>query len=241
MTRLVTRSRPTALIAGVLLVACASGIALARKPAPPPADAAAARAKAASEIERFFDQAHEALRSARREEAVTPAQKAVAVAEQLRPSDELRIRTLSQAGALFWSVNRKDLAKPALMAAVRQIEAAPGPMPPDIPRTVFHMLGVIHRDEQRHEDAIPWFLRAVQVSADLPETTKQDAQGKYFTLASDLRSLAWAQCRANQPQAAEETDERRVAACARLPRQSKVSACRDGKRTCMNRWMSQSH
>jgi tetratricopeptide (TPR) repeat protein len=235
--RIAACSRP---IAAVLLVACASGITLARKPVAP-AEAAAAREKAAPEIERLFDQAHTALRSGRREDAVAPAQKAVAIAEQLPASDELRIRTLSQAGALFWSVNRKDLAKPTLKAAVRQIEAAPRPAPPEISRMVFHMLGVIHRDEQRHEDAIPWFLRAVQVSTSLPEATREDAEGKHFALAFELRTLAWAQCRANQSEAANETDERRVAACTRLPRQNEVNACRDGKRTCVNRWLSQSH
>lgn len=236
MKRIVACSRP---IAAALLIACASGITLARKPVAPAESIA--REKAAPEIQRLFDQAHTALRSGRRENAVAPAQKAVAIAEQLPASDELRIRTLGQAGALFWSVNRKDLAKPTLKAAVRQIEAASHPAPPEISRMVFHMLGVIHRDEQRHEDAIPWFLRAVQVSTSLPEATPADAEGKYFALAFELRTLAWAQCRANQPEAANETDERRVTACTRLPRPNEANACRDGKRTCVSRWLSQSH
>lgn len=240
MNRLVAFSRPIALISAALVAICASGMTLARKPEPS-VQAATAGEKAAPEIQRLFDQAHVALRSGRREDAVAPAQQAAAISEQLPAGHGLRIRTLSEAGALFWSVNRKDLAKPALMAAARQIDGAPRAAPPEVSRMTFHMLGVIHRDEQRHEEAVPWFQRAVQVLADLPENTTQAAQDKYFALVFELRTLAWAQCRANHAQAAEQTDERRIAGCSRLTRQSDANACRDGKRTCVNRWMSQSH
>jgi tetratricopeptide (TPR) repeat protein len=208
---------------------------------PAPSSARAARKDTSLKIQELFEQAHQALRTNRRGDAVAPMQQAIALAERFPPGDQKRIEALSQAGTLLWSVNRKELAEASLLAAVKQMEFSPKAASPETSRATFHMLGVIYRDERRHVDAIPWFQRAVDVSATLPDAHPEETEAKFFALASELRALAWAQCRADDPQAADATDQRRIEACTRLRRPGSVNECRDGKRTCVGRWMSQSH
>lgn len=229
---------------GGLLLSAATPIALAQPGAPRssvPAGGGPGKKDAYLEIQRLFDQAHQASRTGRRGDAVAPVEQAIALSERLPAGHHKRVETLSQAGALLWSVNQKELAEASLLAAVQQIELSSQGVPPEISRTTFNMLGVIYRDQRRHADAIPWFQRAVDGSAALPETNPEETENKYFALAYGLRSLAWAQCRADNAQAANATDLRRVEACARLRRPASVNECRDGKRTCVGRWMSQSH
>lgn len=202
-------------------------------------DAEAGKATYA-EIRQLFEQAHQALRAGRRADAVAPVQHAIALSERFPAGSHKRIETLSQAATLLWSVNHKDLAEASLLAAVRQIDAAAKPAPQEIVRVTYHMLGVIYRDDRRHAEAVPWFQRSVNVAASLPETTADEAETKYFALASELRYLAWAQCRADDSAAANASDRRRIESCSRQRRPTANNACRDGLRTCVNRWMSQS-
>lgn len=231
-----------ALLLGVLPLFAMTLDALAQ-PGPPRSAALSGAGKkdAYLEIRRLFEQAHQASRTGRRGDAVVPVEQAIALSERLPAGHHKRVETLSQAGALLWSVNQTQLAEASLLAAVQQMDVSPQAIPPEIARTTFHMLGLIYRDQQRHTDAIPWFQRAVNGSAALPETSPGETENKYFALAYGLRYLAWAQCRADDAQAADATDQRRVEACARLRRSASVNECRDGRRTCVTRWMSQSH
>lgn len=232
----------SALLLGGLLLSATTPDSLAQ-PSPPrsAAQAGAGKQDPYLEIQRLFEQAHQASRTGRRDDAVAPVEQAIALSERLPAGHHKRVETLSQAAALLWSVNQQELAEASLLAAVRQIDVSSHAIPPEISRTTFHMLGVIYRDQRRHTDAIPWFQRAVDGSAALPETNPGETESKYFALAYGLRYLAWAQCRADDAQAANATDQRRVEACSRLRRPALVNECRDSKRTCVNRWMSQSH
>jgi tetratricopeptide (TPR) repeat protein len=192
------------------------------------------------EISRLFEQARLLLRSQRAKEAIPPVQQAAALAEQLPQGSRMRIETLSQAGSLLWSAEsyRGSLAEPVLLAAVKQIDAAPNAASQETVSMTYRMLGAVYRDQQRFTEAVPWFQRAVRIDEARPESTSQSAGQKYFSLSSNLRALSEAQCRAGDAPGAETADQKRLEACGRSPNAGSVGSCRDGKRACKGGWMA---
>jgi tetratricopeptide (TPR) repeat protein len=191
------------------------------------------------EIPRLFEQARQLLRSQRGKEAIPPVQQAVTLAERLPQGSRIRIETLSQAGSLLWSAEnyKGSLAEPVLLAAVKQIDAAPNAASQETVSMTYRMLGVVYRDQQRFKESIPWFQRAVRIDEARPESTPQLAGQKYFTMSSNLRALSEAQCRAGDAPGAEAADQKRLEACGRSPNPWSVGSCRDGKRPCKDGWM----
>ena len=209
---------------------------------PPPAapgGSDSASSNPSLEIPRLFEQARQLLRSQRGKESIPLIQKATALAEQLPQGSRTRIETLSEAGSLFWSAEnyKGTLAEPVLMAAVKQIDAAPNAASQEIVSRTYRMLGVVYRDQQRFTEAIPWFQRAIKIDEARPESTSRLAGEKYFVMSSNLRALSEAQCRAGNAPGAEATDQRRLEACGRSPNPWSVGSCRDGKRSCKDGWM----
>lgn len=193
------------------------------------------------EIPRLFEQARQLLRTQRGAEAIPPVQQAVALAGQLPHGSRIRIETLSQAGSLLWSAEnyKGSLAESVLLAAVKQIDAAPNAASQETTSMTYRMLGVVYRDQQRFPESIPWFQRAIKTDGARPESTPQLMDSKYFAMSSNLRELASAQCRIKDAGAAEVSEQRRVDACKHMRKPEFHGSCKDGKRACNNSgWMN---
>lgn len=204
-----------------------------------PPGAGATPSNPSLEIPRLFEQARQSLRVQRGEEAIPPVRQAIALAEQLPHGSRMRIETLSQAGSLLWSAERQgNLAESTLLAAVKQIDAAPNAANQETVSMTYRMLGVVYRDQQRFTESIPWFQRAVKTDEARPESNPQLAGQKYFVMSSNLRALAEVQCRAGNAPGAEATDQNRLETCGRSPNPWSVGACKDDKRSCKNGWMN---
>jgi len=168
--------------------------------------------------------------------------KALELADRLQPGSLPRIRALSRAGTLYWSLREYKTAEKSLRAAAKEIdlfegsggqaEAARPRVPWDVARSTYRMLGIVLRTDRRFEESIPWLRKAVE-RADSATPTNHNERGlKYLALASDLFELSSAQCSARDKQAADDSFARMERECGNLQDQSRVFVCKHSKPQC---------
>lgn len=167
---------------------------------------------------------------------------AVELAGQLDPGSLPRIRGLSRAGTLYWSLREYGTAEENLRAAVQDIDlfegqhktepAAKKQVPWDVARSAYRMLGIVLRTEQRFAESVPWLEQAIErADAATPGSPNERGQ-KYLALASDLFELSSAQCQAQDKTAADASFARMKLECKNLQDPGRVLVCKRSDPQC---------
>lgn len=179
------------------------------------------------EIPRLLDEAQRALRARNEADSAASLEQAVALARALPAGSTQRTEMLSRAGSLYWSLRRLETARDVLDEAAQAIIAAGANAPVhwELAARTHRMLGVVHRDARRLDEAIVWFGRAVDAAHGVRPRDENERSTLALGLTSNLAELASAQCLSGARTAGADTRKRLQQACEQLRNPQSVAAC----------------